>query len=54
MIFIENKVQKKNDSTSKEKLEIATVQVEERQEQEVLDSSKVTLKHEEQSKFATP
>lgn len=56
MIFIEDKVQEKNDSTSKEKLDTNTIQVEEKQEQGVPDSFEVALEHEKQEKsnFATP
>ena len=55
VVFVEDKVQG-NDSSSKEKPETTTVQVEERQEQEVPDSSEAAPEHEdqEQAEFATP
>ena len=49
VVFVEDKVQEKeNDSASKEKPETTTVQVEERQELEVPDSSEAISEHEEQ------
>ena len=57
VIFTEDKVhEKENDSTLKEKSETTTVPIEERQKQEVLDSSEVVPEHVEQKQveFATP
>ncbi|KAL3846133.1 hypothetical protein ACJIZ3_003536 [Penstemon smallii] len=49
VIFTDNKIQEnENDSTSKEKPDTTTVEFEDRQEQEVLDSSEAAPEHEEQ------